>query len=141
MSSLDAKRSAAPILRRLLLQKCTLISLLPGIRAARIGSETARLKPGSTAPTGTQIKLPAEWHEEFEACDTDRERLGVLKRMDRVIAEHSRGTRLEQRRGTREWKLRIATDTRASAIVGLEYDISASRVRQLRMDYVAGRLS
>lgn len=132
--------ASPPILTRLLAQKCTELELLPGIRAARIASETARLKPSGSEPVGDRRMLPAHWRARYDRCTTNGERLDVLRQLDQYIAAHRGGTRLEQRRGTVQWKIAVATDERASAIVALDYGISASRVRQLRMELVAGKL-
>lgn len=128
--------AAHPLLERLLRQKCTELELLPGIRAARIGSETARLKQGSSEPTGSGGRTPESYRLEFEECSTDAERLNVLGKLQRHINAARGGSLLAERRGTPEWKRAIATDTRASAVVAVEYGISASRVRQLRMEHV-----
>jgi hypothetical protein len=129
-----------PVLARLVAQKLTELELLPGIAAARIASETARLKSRGSDPTGDRRKLPAQWRAEFDRCTTNGQRLKVIVRLDRAIAQERGGTRLDQRHGTVQWKIAVATDERASALVAVDYGISASRVRQLRMELVAGTL-
>lgn len=120
-------------------QKRTRIEIAAGISAARIGSEISRLKPSTSVPRGLRgwVSGP-EWQERWDACINHLERLRILAEMDEQLGiQH---VDRSQVRGTLEWKLRIAKDTRASAVVAAEEGIGASRVRQLRMDYVAGKL-
>jgi hypothetical protein len=138
---LDRSSPCPPFLARLLAQKLTALELLPGMSAARIGSETARLKSVSTAPTGEgYMRTPESWRLEWEECETNRQRLSILRKLDRIVQEGKGVSELADRRGTREWKLRIARDTRTSALVAIDHGISPSRVRQLRMDLISGKL-
>jgi hypothetical protein len=140
-SSLQRVSSAPPVLERLLRQKLTEIELLPGMRAARLGSETARLKPSGSQPVATDNgRTPESWRLEWEECATNAERLDVLRRIDKQLSQQRGGSQLSARRGTREWKLAIARDTRASALVAIDHGISPSRVRQLRGELISGKL-
>ena len=128
-----------PILNASFAQKRTAVEIAAGISAARISSEISRSKPVSSPPRKMKGWVGGvEWQERWNACINHLERLRTLAEMDEQL-----GIQAQDRsrvRGTLEWKLRIAKDTRASAVVSVDEGISASRVRQLRMDYVSGKL-
>ena len=128
-----------PALSASFAQKRILIAIAAGISAARISSEISRSKPVSSAPRKMKGWVgEIEWQERWDACINHLERLRTLAEMDEQLGIQAQDR--SQVRGTIEWKVRIAKDTRASAVVAVEEGTSASRVRQLRMDYVAGRL-
>jgi len=137
--SLLARSDATPALRASFAQKRTKIEIAACIPAARISSEISRLKPSSSPPANLAGWIGVtEWDERWESCYNHAERLNVLSQMDEQLGiQHVDRSEV---RGTLEWKLRLAKDPRASAIVGSEAGVSPSRVRQLRMDYVAGKL-
>lgn len=138
---LDARTESTPFLRRLAASRIAQLALIPGIRAARISSEISASKPGSSPPTGQPYgPTPAERRDQFNACTTHRQRIAVIQQIDKQIAQARGGSTLAQRRGTMEWKLAIARDTRVSALVALDYGISASRVRQIRSEAILGAL-
>jgi hypothetical protein len=134
-----ATTASTPLLDASFVQKATKIELAAGISASSIGSETARLKPEGNPPTGERRWTTAvQWRERWTECVCHAERFDVLRAMDKQL-----GVQVVDRsrvRGTVEWKLRLAKDKRASAVVAATEDISASRVRQFRMDLAAGRL-
>lgn len=136
---LAAPSDSTPILDALFLQKAVKIEIASATPAAGISSETARLKPEGSPPRMDRQWIGApEWRERWAECANHHSRLQVLKKMDRQL-----GVSVVDRRkvrGTLEWKLGLATDRRASAVVAAGAGISPSRVRQLRMDYVEGRL-
>lgn len=137
---LDAQSDCTPALAHLAGSGINQLAVLPGIRAARISSEISRSKPGSSPPTGVVTgPSPAERRDQFNACTTHRERLEVIQQIYKQIAQARGGTELQQRRGTIEWKLAIARDERVSALVALDYGISASRVRQIRSEMILRR--
>lgn len=139
---LDARSECTPHLARLAASGINQLALLPGIRAARISSEISSSKPGSSPPTGHVFgPTPAERRDQFNRALTHRQRLEVIQQINRQIAQARGGTELSERRGTVEWKLAIATDDRTSALVAVDYGISASRVRQLRSEMIRGELT
>ena len=110
------------------------IELVSTVRAARIERETARLKPEGNPPTGETNAMMVDLLERFKACRTEWSRLQVIKDAQDVLAQLRKGGFWDKKRGSDEWKQAIAMDTRASAIVAVEYGISASYVRRIRSE-------
>ena len=139
MSQLHDASPTPAVLEELFRAKATQVEIASSTPAARIASETARLKPEGSEPRLEKGWIGAsEWKHRWRECENNHSRLEVLKKMDEQL-----GVKVVDRkkvRNTLEWKLALASDKRASAIVAKEAGVSPSRVRQLRMDLVAGRL-
>ena len=123
---------ASPLLNNLMRDVLCKLELISEVRAARLESETARLKSGSVPPQGSGLRVAEVMVSRYDNCESNWERLLVVKQAQRIYRESREGQNPARRRGTREWRDAIANDTRASALVGRDYGISASYVRKIR---------
>lgn len=128
--------SPAPsLLDQMMRQVCLELETVSDVRSARLGSESSRLKPGSSPPAGSGTRLAEVMRKRYEKQRNNWDRLLTIRAAQRML-EGIRGKetkrRLSQVRGTKQWKRAIANDTRASAVVANERGISASYVRKLR---------
>jgi hypothetical protein len=114
------------------------LELVSQVRAARIGSETAHLKPGSSPPPGRPTRTREMLMEQYQQATNNWERLEVIKYAQRLLSAARDPRDLSLRRGTRQWKEAIANDTRTSAIVARDFGISPSYVRKLRRRHHVG---
>lgn len=127
------KPSPAPALLNQMLRQVLLeLETVSQVRSARMDGETARLKPGSSPPTGPGERVARKLSVAYGECTNNWDRLMVIRKAQRILAD-VRGKKDQSKvRGTRQWKSAIANDARASAIVGAERGISGSYVRKLR---------
>lgn len=129
-----------PLLDRALKDVLVKLRMLSSVRAARLGSETARLKPGSSPPRGSGKDVSAWLHRRYKAADNNYDRLLVIKEAQAVLREGLYSVERAHIRGTLEWKLALARDPRISVEVAVAWGVSSSYVRQLRADLRDGKL-
>lgn len=132
VAKLKQRTPAPEVLNAFMRQTCAEIELVSQTSAARIGGESARTKPGGNPPRGSTNKELDELRSAYRGAESNWDRLKVIQKAQ-GLRDRLRGRpRLERRRGTPAWKLAIANDTRASALVGDDFGVSASYVRKLR---------
>jgi hypothetical protein len=131
---LKESSASAPVLEQLLRTALSSIELASPVRAATLDKETARLKPGSTPPPGKPEHLIRTLRDEYEECAHHLCRLEVIKKAQGIARTLRGNSDPARRRGTPQWRAAIAKDSRASALVAVDYDISASYVRKIRME-------
>lgn len=132
VAKLKLKSEAPELLNALMRQACAEIELVSQTSAARIGGESARSKPGGNPPKGSTNKGLDEIRSAYRKAESNWDRLKAIQRAQRLRDTLRGKPKLERRRGTHAWKLSIANDTRASALVGADFGVSASYVRKLR---------
>jgi hypothetical protein len=140
---LDVARLKQPspspvILEKLLMLAIGRLELVSQVRAATLEKETARIKPGSSAPPGRPDHTRERLLKAYGDCDDNWERIKIVKEAQRLARVAILPGDLRKRRGTKEWRKAIATDARASATVGLDFGVSASYVRKLRGEALRG---
>ena len=123
---------ASPLLNHLMRDVVCKLEMISEVRAARLESETARLKSGSVPPQGSGLRVAEIMVNKYDLCESNWERMMVVRRAQQIYRESREGQSPARRRGTREWREAITNDTRASALVGRDYGISASYVRKIR---------
>lgn len=125
-----------PVVLRKALEKVLLqLALVPVSPAARIeGAETARLKPGPSAPRRVGDET-AVFLRDFAKCETNAQRLAVIKAaQDRLTALRYSpvSERVGLRRGTLDFKIAIGTDERPVAVVASIFGVSPKTVRRYK---------
>lgn len=136
-SPIDLPSSPSPLLVKLFEEAILSLMLMSKAKAIRLESESARAKPGTTAPppsSGPEDALQDQW----ERCLNNRQRLVVLKRAQKAV-QRARygGTKSERFAGTLDWKIAVARDPRPAPVIANVYGISPSYVRTLRGRYGA----
>lgn len=108
------------------------------------GDGSAHLKPGAKPPTGADRDEVADVERirlSFGSALTNRQRLRALKELQEIVLAAKYGPAPARVRGTLDWKIAVASDTRSSFVVARAYDVSSSYVRKLRKAKREGRLS
>lgn len=132
VAKLKEPSEAPEILNRMMRLACVRYELISQVRAANLNSESAKIKPGSSSPRGSNHKALSELRRRYAEADCNWDRLKIIGEAQ-TLSEAARGRpNPARRRGTSAWKRAIANDTRASAIVGEDFGVSASYVRKLR---------
>jgi hypothetical protein len=124
---------------------CRKLAFLAVSPAQRIeGSETARVKPGSTSPRPVE-DLAGAFRSDYERAKSrgasTTHLLEVVKGAQDAWLAVAYGPAPERVRGTLDWKIAVASDQRPSHVVARAYGISPSYVRKLRGLKREGRLS
>lgn len=140
LPSLSIKSEPEPRLIKAMQSLLIRLALVSQVRAARIDSTGSHPKPTSAPPRGAPLDLPRVLAKRFWDCDNNRERLIVIAEAQRLLRMAKLPPPKALIRGTREWRLAIATDKRISLEVALTYDVSSSYVRTLRGRLQAGKL-
>lgn len=130
-AKLQRPSPAPPLLNQMMRQVLQELELISQVRAARMGSETARLKSEGSKPSGQAVRMAESFQERYAGCNNNWDRLMVIRAAQRARKGAGRAQEA-QRRGTKSWKRAIANDTRTSAEVANERGISAGHVRKLR---------
>lgn len=122
---------APPLLTQMMRQVLHELELVSQVRSARVGSESARLKPGSSKPGGSSQREAERLRTRYHECTNNWDRLLTIRAGQRILKASGRAQE-SKRRGTKSWKRAIANDTRTSAEVANERGISPGHVRKLR---------
>lgn len=93
---------------------------------------TSSGKPGSKQPVGPRNKELDELRTAYREADCNWERLKVIQKTQQALERLRGRPNPARRRGTHAWKVAIANDARASALVGVDFGVSPSYVRKLR---------
>lgn len=127
------KPSPAPeILNRLMRHACAQLEMISQVDAANLDGESAHIKPGSSTPRGSVNKGLDELRRRYRNAVCNWDRLKVIGDAQKALRAARGAPEPAKRRGTSAWKQAIANDTRASALVGADFGVSASYVRKLR---------
>lgn len=118
---------------------CAELELLSTVGAARVGSETSRIKSVGNAPTGETNVYIDELRERYVGAKDNWTRLQVIGDAEHALAlaraNKARTYRDGRRRRSVAWKTAVANDTRSSKQVAKDFGCSAGYVRILRMQY------
>lgn len=128
------------MLDRAIAQVCNSLATVSYVRAVRLNSETARLKPGSSPPEGEGKELAHFFRELYSAAKCNWDRMLVIKDAQTALRQVRYSPEKALVRGTREWKVAVATDQRISVEVACTWGVSSSYVRQLRAQLRDGKL-
>lgn len=140
VDALKKPSDAPPVLNTLMRLTCTRIELLSTVGAATVGSETSRLKSTGNAPRGERNVQLDELRTAYREACCNWDRLKVVGDAQQALHRatgNSVGLAYAdgRKRRTLAWKLAVATDARASTLVGADFGCSAVYVRKLRMQY------
>jgi len=115
------------------------LELLSTVGAARIGSESSRIKSVGNAPTGETNAYIDDLRTRYVEARCNWDRLQVLgdaqHALELATGNRARTYRDGRRRRSRAWKQAVANDTRSSSLVAKDFGCSAVYVRKLRMQY------
>lgn len=136
---LKARSEPPAVLTSLMRRLCAELELLSTVGAARIGSESARVKSVGNAPTGETNAYIDDLRSRYvdARCNWDRLRaIGDAQHaLELATGNRARTYRDGRKRRSRAWKQAVANDTRSSSLVAKDFGCSAVYVRKLRMQY------
>lgn len=136
---LKARTDAPAVLTSLMRKVCAELELLSTVGAARIGSESSRVKSVGNAPTGETNAYIDTLRERYMDAKDNWTRLQAIGDAQHAL-ELATGNRARtyidgRRRRSVAWKTAVANDTRSSKVVARDFGCSDVYVRKLRMQY------
>lgn len=136
---LKARSEPPTVLTTLMRRVCAELELLSTVGAARVGSESSRVKSVGNAPTGETNAYIDDLRTRYMQARSNWERLHVVADAEHAL-QLATGNRARtyvdgRRRRSTAWKTAVANDTRSSSLVAKDFGCSAVYVRKLRMQY------